>query len=379
MYAFAVAPVYTGIKTLRFVMIGNYCRCFVFFLLFCSACIAEERQTILVTGGAGYIGTQTCKALVESGYFPVIFDNLSHGYKEAVKWGVLEVGDISDRKRLGEVIDKYHPAAVIHFAALKLVGESVEDPAKYYLNNVCGSIVMLDLLREKGVKKIIFSSSATTYDSTTNDPISEQRSQNALNPYGRTKWMVEKVLNDFHDAYGFQYVIFRYFNVAGADLEGECGERGDEPCNLIPIVLQVADRRRQQLEIFGTDYATKDGSCIRDFVHVVDLADAHVRALDYLFLGNLSVSLNLGSGKGISVKEIIDYARKVTSRSILATVAHRRIGDPSILIAESRLAQTLLGWEPKYSDPKTIIETEWLWMQKLQENRLANDVTDGSD
>jgi len=327
----------------------------------------ESPQAILVTGGAGYIWTQTCKALTEAGFRPIIYDNLANGHAEAVKWGILEEGDLSDREKLSETIDKYHPIAVIHFAAFKAVGESVKDPAKYYLNNVCGSVILLDVMREKAVSKIIFSSTATVYGQTsTFSPLKETDPCLPINPYGTSKWMVEKIIEDFRRAYGLQYAVLRYFNVAGADLKTECGERGYSPQNLIPIVLQVASQKRQMLEIFGNDYPTKDGTAIRDYVHVVDLADAHVKALQYLLQGKPSVILNLGTGKGVSVKEVIETACSVTQRPIPIKEAPRREGDPVFLTADFQLAKKVLGWEPKHSHLKTIIESEWNWIQ-LQE------------
>jgi UDP-arabinose 4-epimerase len=324
----------------------------------------DAPQTVLVTGGAGYIGTQTCKALKEAGYLPIIYDNLSLGHAQAVKWGILEVGDLSDRKKLYQVMDQYHPIAVIHFAALKSVGESVKDPAKYYLNNVCGSVILLDIMREKGLNKMIFSSSATIYGQISKFcPIKETDPCQPINPYGTSKWMVEKMIQDFNQAYGLQYVVLRYFNVAGADLESLCGERGSVPQNLIPIVLQVASKKRKELQIFGNDYPTPDGTAIRDYIHVVDLAEAHVKALQYLLKDNPSAIINLGTGKGSSVKEVVEIARSVTKQTISVKEAPRRAGDPAFLTADGELAKKLLGWEPKHSDLQTIIESEWNWTQ----------------
>ncbi len=324
----------------------------------------DALQTVLVTGGAGYIGTQTCKALKEAGYLPIVYDNLSFGHAEAVEWGILEVGDLSDRKKLYQVIDKYHPIAVVHFAALKSAGESVKDPAKYYLNNVCGSVILLDAMREKGLYKIIFSSSAAIYGRASKFcPIKETDQCQPINPYGTSKWMVEKILQDFNQAYGLQYVALRYFNVAGADLKSRCGERGSAPQNLIPIVLQVASKKREELQIFGSDYPTPDGTAIRDYIHVGDLADAHVKALQYLLKANPSAIINLGTGKGSSVKEVVEIARSVTKQAIPVKKALRRAGDPAFLTADYELAKKLLGWEPKHSDLKTIIESEWNWIQ----------------
>ncbi|MBS0604404.1 MAG: UDP-glucose 4-epimerase GalE [Verrucomicrobia bacterium] len=337
--------------------------CFNFSVGFCG----EAAKAVLVTGGAGYIGTQTCKALTDAGFFPIVYDNLSVGHQEGLKWGVLVRGDLFDRKKLIEAIDKYHPVAVVHVAAFKAVGESVKDPAKYYMNNVCGSLQLLDVMREKGVKKIIFSSTAATYGSPSKlEPIVETDPCQPINPYGTSKWMVEKILEDFRHAYGIEFVALRYFNVAGADLKGECGERGSSPQNLVPIVLQVAAEKRKELEIFGKDYPTEDGTAIRDYIHVVDIADAHVKGLQYLLEGKPSVILNLGTGKGASVQQVVDLARKITHKAIPVKEAPRRAGDPAILTADAHRAKELLGWEPKHSDLETIIESEWKWSQSLQ-------------
>lgn len=339
-------------------------------LLFQGIFIWGESKTVLVTGGAGYIGTQTCKALKEAGFFPVVYDNLVNGHAEAVHWGVLEVGDIADRKRLSETIEKYHPIAAIHFAAYKAVGESVKDPAKYYLNNVCGSVALLDVLREKNVKKIIFSSTASLYGNTTGEALlKESDPSQPINPYATTKWMVEKILADFQQAYGLEYVALRYFNVAGADLKKECGELGTIPHNLVPIVLQVAADKRKELEVFGQDYPSKDGTPIRDYIHVVDLADAHVKALQYLLEGKPSVVLNLGTGQGATVRDVVDAARKVTKRPIPVKDVPRRFGDPFFLVADASLANELLKWKPKHSDLETIIESEWKWLLQLDSQR----------
>ncbi len=329
--------------------------------------LSKPKEAVLVVGGAGYIGTQTCKLLEREGYFPVVYDNLITGHENAVEWGTLEIGDIADRKRLSDVIDKYAPKAVIHFAALKAVGESVKDPAKYYINNVCGSITLLDVLREKKLNKIIFSSTAAVYGAPDiSHPIKENEGDEPINPYGWSKWMVEKILNDFHHAYGFEYVVFRYFNASGADPERACGERGKNPQNLIPIVLQVSMQERKELEIFGNDYSTPDGTAIRDYIHVYDLADAHVKAVRYLLENNKSITLNLGTGKGSSVVEVVEMAKSVTRSPIPTKQVSRRPGDPASLTANADLAKAVLNWEPHYSDLKSIIQTEWAWHKKLQ-------------
>lgn len=340
------------------------------FFNFHFAWTEETSKAVLVTGGAGYIGTQTCKALKEAGFFPIAYDNLTRGYPEGVQWGRLEIGDLSDRKKLIEVIDKYRPIAVIHIAALKSVGESVKDPAKYYLNNVSGSIILLDVMREKGLDKMIFSSSAAIYGTPSKStPLKESDHCCPINPYGTSKWVVEKIIDDFKEAYGLQYVALRYFNVAGADLKGECGERNPVPINLIPIILQVAEEKRKEVEIFGFDYPTADGSAIRDYLHVVDLADAHVKALQYLIEKKPSMVLNLGTGKGASVKEIVKMVQQITKCPIPVREVSRRVGDPPILTADFQLAKKRLGWEPRHSDLVTIIESEWNWVQRCAQNQ----------
>ena len=326
------------------------------------------QQAVLVTGGAGYIGTQACKALKEANFFPIVYDNLSSGHAEAVKWGVFEKGDMSDRQRLCEVIDKYHPIAVMHFAAFKSVGESVKEPSKYYLNNVSGSTVLLDAMKEKKIDKIIFSSSAAVYGQPSHsNPLKETDTCQPINPYGWSKWMVENMMRDHDKAYGLKSVALRYFNVAGADFNLECGERGDKPINLVPIVLQVVLKKREKLDVFGNDYPTRDGTAVRDYLHVVDLADAHVKALNYLLQGKPSIAFNLGTSNGASVKEVVDTARKITQLPIPVNEAPRREGDPAFLTADSALAKATLGWEPKYSDLNTIIDSEWKWTKFLNQ------------
>jgi len=332
------------------------------FLIWGTLEASEHHKRVLVTGGAGYIGTQTCKQLAKAGYSPVVYDNLINGHAESVQWGVLEEGDIGDRARLLEVLEKHQPIAVIHLAALKAVGESIKEPGKYYQNNVCGTLNLLDTLREKGIDKIVFSSTAAVYGTpSTFSPIQENARLDPINPYGQSKHMVERILADYRTAYGLEYVALRYFNAAGADLHLECGEHSKYPKNLIPIVLQVAKGEREFLEIYGTDYPTPDGTAIRDYIHVVDLANAHILALDYLLVGGPSVTLNLGTGVGVSVREVVDAVEEITGHPIPFKEASRREGDPAYLTADASLAKEVLGWVPKHSDLKTIIETEWLW------------------
>ncbi|HEY0283170.1 MAG TPA: UDP-glucose 4-epimerase GalE, partial [Rhizomicrobium sp.] len=283
---------------------------------------------ILVTGGAGYIGSHACKALAKAGYTPVAYDNLVYGHEWAVRWGPLEKGDILDPVRLAEVMTKYRPAAVMHFAAFAYVGESVTDPAKYYRNNVMGTLTLLDAMRAHEVGQIVFSSSCATYGVPKRIPISEDAPQQPINPYGVSKLMVERILADYAAAYGLKSVALRYFNAAGADTDGDIGEDHDPETHLIPLVLDAAAGSRPDITIFGSDYATPDGTCIRDYVHVSDIADAHVLALKKLDGGGLRAAYNLGTGAGISVAQAIAAATKVTGRPVRVTHGARRAGDP---------------------------------------------------
>lgn len=322
-------------------------------------------HAVLVTGGAGYIGAHACKALAGAGYTPITYDNLVYGHREAVKWGPLEVGDISDRERLEGVMRKYNPIAVMHFAAYAYVGESVEDPAKYYRNNVAGTLTLLETMRNCGIDKIIFSSTCATYGMPEQIPIAEDHPQNPINPYGRSKLMIEWILNDFANAYDLQYVSLRYFNAAGADPEGEIGENHDPETHLIPLVLDVALGRCDHLEIFGTDYDTPDGTCIRDYIQVSDIADAHLLALEYLLNGGRSDAFNLGNGNGFSVKEVVSTAGKITGGDITFRESTRRPGDPPSLIGSSDKIQKELRWRPLFQSLDSIIDTAWRWHKKI--------------
>ena len=321
-------------------------------------------MNILVTGGAGYIGSHTCKALAEAGYLPITYDNLSSGHGWAVKWGPLEKGDILDQDRLHQVLETYGPSAVIHFAAYAYVGESVEQPAKYYRNNVVGSLNLLEAMRANAVKQIVFSSTCATYGAPQRIPITEEHPQAPINPYGASKLMIERMLADFGAAYGIGSVSLRYFNAAGADPEGEIGEDHDPETHLIPLVLEAAAGERPHITIYGTDYDTPDGSCIRDYVHVTDLAQAHVLALTTLQGRRGASSYNLGTGHGFSVREVIRTARTVTGRSIAVKEGSRRPGDPSRLIADSARAKRELGWAPQYGKLEPVIATAWNWILK---------------
>ena len=320
-----------------------------------------EPLPILVTGGAGYIGSHVCKAMVCAGYLPVTYDNFVTGHRWAVKWGPLEEGEIQDGKRLNSVLDLYRPQAVIHFAAHAYVGESVGHPGKYYRNNVAGSLTLLEAMREQGIDKIIFSSSCSTYGIPNHSPITEDHHLNPINPYGSSKVMVERMIRDFGYAHGLRSVSLRYFNAAGADPGGELGEEHCPETHLIPLAIKAALGHVPLLHVYGTDYETPDGTPIRDYIHVTDLADGHLRALAYLLGGGDSRVINLGTGRGSSVREIIAAVENVTSRSLPVQHSPRRVGDPPVLVADYTLATELLGWSPRYSDLHTVISTAFRW------------------
>jgi UDP-glucose 4-epimerase len=323
------------------------------------------RMAVLVCGGAGYIGSHTVSELLDRNEEVIIVDNLQKGHKPAVLAGAkLYTGDLRDEAFLKNVFQENEIEAVIHFAADSLVGESVELPLQYYENNVYGTMCLLKVMTEFDVKKIVFSSTAATYGEAENIPIVETDPTVPTNPYGETKLAVEKMLKWSEQAYGLNYVVLRYFNVAGAHMEGKLGEDHQPETHLIPIILQVALGDREKIMIFGDDYNTADGTCIRDYIHVTDLADAHILAIEKLRKENKSATYNLGNGNGFSVKEVIDSARNVTGHPIPAEVAPRRAGDPAILIASSEKAISELGWKPKYADLHTIIESAWKWFQK---------------
>lgn len=316
---------------------------------------------ILVVGGAGYIGSHINQMLARKGYETVVFDNLVYGHREAVKWGVLEVGDLADGKRLDEIFKKYQIDTVFHFAAYAYVGESVSNPSKYYNNNVANTLHLLDAMLEHHVKNLVFSSTCATYGIPEQMPITEDMEQKPINPYGASKLMIERILSDYHTAYGLNYCCLRYFNAAGADPEGEIGESHDPETHLIPLVLAAAAGDRESIRVFGTDYPTRDGSCIRDYIHVSDLADAHLRAMDYLKKGGESTCMNLGNCVGNSVLEVIAAAREVTGREIPVTLEARRPGDPPVLVGSAEKAGRILGWKPQYGDIRVILEHAWKW------------------
>jgi UDP-arabinose 4-epimerase len=321
--------------------------------------------TVLVTGGAGYIGSHACKALAAAGLTPVVYDNLSRGFEWAVKWGPLERGDILDQPRLEAVIGRHRPIAVMHFAAFAYVGESVAYPATYYRNNVVGSLALLEAMRAKGVDRIVFSSSCTTYGVRSAEPIGEETPQAPVNPYGVTKLLVEQALRDYATAYGLHAVALRYFNAAGADPQGEIGEAHDPETHLIPLVLEAAATAKP-LTVFGDDYPTPDGTCIRDYVHVTDLAEAHVAACRSMDQTPGFRAYNLGTGQGLSNLEIIAAARRRTGREIPIKMGQRRPGDPPVLTADATKAGRELSWKPSLSALDDIIDTAWRWRQRGQ-------------
>lgn len=319
---------------------------------------------VLVTGGAGYIGSHAVAMLLEKGHEAVIIDNVITGHLAAVnKDAVFYEGDLRDGAFLNDVFTKEKVDAVVHFAASSLVGESVEDPLKYFGNNVYGMQVLLETMHKHEVKKIVFSSTAATYGDTNVVPLTEDLDTNPESPYGESKLMMEKMMKWCDGAYGIKFVSLRYFNVGGAHPEGHIGEDHRPETHLIPIILQTALGQREHISIFGEDYPTEDGTCIRDYVHVLDLIDAHLLALDYLAKDGQSDVFNLGSSQGFSVKEMIDAARAVTGKEIPAKVGPRRAGDPAVLIASSAKAKEVLGWNPTRTDMKDIIGDAWRWHQ----------------
>lgn len=324
---------------------------------------------VLVTGGAGYIGSHACKALAAAGYVPVSFDNLVYGHEWAVHWGPLVRGDILDRAALDAAILEWQPVAVMHFAAFAYVGESVLNPGKYYRNNVAGSLTLLEAMRDHGIDKFIFSSTCATYGVPDVVPISETLPQRPINPYGASKLMIEQMLRDFDVAHGLRSISLRYFNAAGADPEGEIGESHDPETHLIPLVLDAAAGTRPEIVVYGDDYDTPDGTCIRDYIHVTDLADAHVLALGALESGSPTMAYNLGNGRGFSVKEVIETARAVTGREIPVRFGERRPGDPPRLVGDATRIQKELGWQPRHANLADMIGTAWQWHQKVNSER----------
>jgi len=321
-------------------------------------------MNILVCGGAGYIGAQMCKLLAAQGHSVTVFDNLSTGHAKAVQWGELMRGDLLVRDDIDRALRQRPYSAVMHFSARSLVGESMTRPDLYYQNNVSGTANLLDSMVAHGVKSFIFSSTAAIYGMPQYTPIDEQHPKAPINPYGNTKLMVETMLADYDAAFGLRSVALRYFNAAGADPEGKIGENHDPETHLIPNVLKsVLNQSTHPLKVFGDDYETPDGTCVRDYIHVADLGDAHMKALDYLLQGGKTDAFNLGNGKGFSVLDVINAAKRVTGREIGYTVAARRPGDPAVLVASAAKARETLGWMPKYTDLGEIIATAWRWHQ----------------
>ena len=318
-------------------------------------------MSILIIGGAGYIGSHTVKYFIEQNENVIIIDNLLTGHKEAILSDKFYECDIRDKENLDKIFKENDIEAVIHFAANSLVGESMVKPYEYYHNNVYGMMCLLDVMKENNVDKIVFSSTAATYGEPKNIPILESDETNPTNTYGETKLAMEKMMKWFDNAYGTKYVSLRYFNAAGAYFDGSIGEAHTTETHLIPLILQVPLGKREHISIFGNDYDTNDGTCIRDYIHVMDLASAHYKALEYLRKGNESNIFNLGNGNGYSVKEVIDVARKVTSHEIPAKLEERRSGDPAVLIASSDKARKVLGWKPEYDSLERIIEDAWRW------------------
>jgi len=320
---------------------------------------------ILIVGGAGYIGSHMNKLLNRSGYRTVVFDNLVYGSREFVKWGEFVLGDLADKDQIRLCFRKYPIDVVMHFSAFAYVGQSVTDPARYYLNNVANTLNLLEAMREEGdVRHFIFSSSCATYGIPEGIPITEDHPQKPVNPYGRSKLMIEEILKDYDKAYGIKHVSLRYFNAAGADPEGDIGERHSPETHLIPLTIYAALGINEDVKIFGTDYSTRDGTCIRDYIHVTDLADAHFRAMEYLKTREESDSFNLGNGNGYSVREIIETVKRISKRDFEVVEAERRDGDPPVLVGSSRKATEILGWRPQYADIETIVETAYRWHSK---------------
>jgi UDP-glucose 4-epimerase len=323
-------------------------------------------MAILVCGGAGYIGSHINKQLNKEGYETIVFDNLVYGHPEAVKWGTLVKGDLANIDEIDAVFAKHHIEAVFHFAAYAYVGESVENPEKYYYNNVVNTLNLLQVMRKHGCNRIIFSSTCATYGEPEKVPITEDMPQNPINPYGMTKLTVERIFKDYAKAYDLKFVVLRYFNAAGADPDCEIGESHNPETHIIPLVLDVASGKRPDIKVFGTDYETSDGSCVRDYIHVTDLASAHLLSLHYLENGGESDFFNLGNAKGTSVLEVIDSVKRVTGREFTVIHAERRPGDPAKLVGSSEKAKRVLGWTPVYGDIDTIVEHAWKWHENAE-------------
>ena len=319
------------------------------------------KKAVLVTGGAGYIGSHTCKILEQRGFTPIVLDNLVHGHRDSVRWGPFVEGDISDAELVARVIDQYEIDAIVHFAAFAYVGESMQRPEKYFQNNVANTMQLLQAAIRAGVGNFVFSSTCAVYGMPETIPIHEDQEKLPVNPYGESKLFVERALHWLGGAHGLRWAALRYFNAAGADPDGELGERHDPETHLVPLVIQAALGERDSVDIFGTDYPTPDGTAIRDYIHVMDLAEAHVRALEHLMGGGESVALNLGTGKGNSVRDVIAAVERCADRPVPTVETERRAGDPAILIADASRAGEILDWTPQMSRLEQIVETAWRW------------------
>ena len=336
--------------------------------------VNPTNDTILVTGGAGYIGSHTVRMLAQEGWRVIVLDSLVYGHRDAIVTPGVElvVGDISDAALLDRLFTAHRITAVLHFAAFAYVGESVTDPAKYYRNNTAAPMVLLEAMRRHECKRIIFSSTCATYGNPQYIPIDEQHPQNPINPYGQSKLMLEKILRDYDPAYGIRHVNLRYFNACGASEDAVIGEDHRPETHLIPLVLEAVRGTIPHVTVFGTDYDTPDGSCVRDYIHILDLARAHVQALEYLARGGTSFSCNLGTGRGVSVREILDIAARITGKEVPVVYGPRRAGDPPALVARPTLALEKLGWKAAYTDVTDSIRTAWAWMQKPHGGRYSS-------
>lgn len=323
----------------------------------------SDSKTVLVTGGAGYIGAHVCKALATAGMEPVVYDDFSQGKLESVRWGPFESGNILDSNRLDQVCKKYRPFSVMHFAALASVEESMIDPGRYWHNNVSGTLTLLESMRANSIQRMVFSSSCAVFGAPLVEAISESTPKRPVNPYGHTKLVTEYALRDCFNAYGINSVSLRYFNAAGADEDGEIGEEHEPETHLIPLTLKSVLSSGQPVTIRGTDYLTPDGTCVRDFIHVSDLAVAHLRALEYLQINPGEHQFNLGNGTGFSVRQVIDAVAKVTGRRPNVVLGERRPGDPAKLVADSRAAMKKLKWKPRYTDIEAIVDSAWNWFK----------------